>query len=816
MKHPKPCSLLLTIFLLLAGGSAPAAESWLGQLYAAPGGGEHAAGTLAEPVSLEAAFRMAAELMAAADREATPAAASASAPGVRITLRGGAYELRDTLRVDPRMSRPLRVDAHPGETPVVSGGRRLPSQWDMETIRGRTVWTQVLPEVARGEWYFRQLWVNGQRAHVPALPKQGFFQIEGLVIPEELRGQPKAWAEAPSDRFIHAAGDFDPGWQGMEDIWVMVSFSWIHQFFTVAGHDPASRVLELSREAWSFRPWLLASHPAHGNHVNEDHPLGHDPDTFHKPAHYRVHNVFEALGDPGEFHLDRASGKLHYVPRLGEDPRTAEVVAPRLHQLLVIRGRAGQPAKGVVFEGINFSHSLILPDRHLGSGNHPLSSPPTAIHLQHVSHSAFLDCTFSHLGEYALGLMDGCRDIDVVGNAFFDLGTGAVKAFGAHPGNPRAYLPPLYERREEILAVADPREFAARIPHALPEPGSTMRLRITDNTIREGTRFFNAYTAISLNRVRNSVVAFNSIEDHYFNAIRAGSTANLDFTAMDVQVLNNRITDIGQGLPSSNDMGAIYLGGNGLGVLVEGNLVRNVRSTMYGGNGIYVDGGGSCHFTLRNNVVVDCDYQGIHLKGYGHRVENNIVYGCERAFAQMTKVTDEIPFAHVERNILAPRSAVVFTSRTLEPGEWTFYSRNNLLWSLTAGPRVEVSLFGGYGILNPLRMRFPYWRDRHGRDDGSIVAEVAFENSAAGNFTLSPATLAAARKVGFKPFALNTGPRPPESREAIPFRPDNQSALSADFRRQVAFILARMERERAQTDRSTEPDPRPGDTTHVE
>lgn len=800
-------SFLILISILISGNTD--AEARTKQIYTAPDGSARADGTVDDPMSLEAAFRMAMDWRPDVGNEPSPVSPN-DTYGVQIILRGGMYELKEPLKqVEPRPNRPVLLQAYPGETPVVSGGRRLPNQWEMETIGGRTVWTQVLPEVARGEWYFRQLWVNGKRAHVPALPKKGHFQIEDVVIPEEYRERPEAWQYSARDKFIHRSGDYNPDWHAVDDIWMMINFSWVQQYFEVSDYDPATRQIDLSRETWSFRPWFLVAHPAHGNHVNEDHPTEHDPETFYKPAYYRIHNVFEALTEPGEFYLDRSSGKLFYLPRPGEDPGTAEVIAPRLHQFVVLRGRENQRLENVVFKGITFSHSIVLPDRHLGTGNHPLSSPHAAVHLQQVSHSAFYDCNFTHIGEYALGFMNGCRDIDVIGNRFYDLGTGAIKAWGDHPGNPREYMPPIYAQRKEILAIDDPAEFAARIPLALPGPGTTMRLRISDNSIKSGTRFFRAYSVISLNRVRNSVIAFNSVEDHYFNAIRAGSTANLDFTAMDVQVLNNRVKDIGQGLPSSNDMGAIYLGGNGLGIRVEGNLVQNVQSSMWGGNGIYVDGRWSCHFTLRNNILANCNYQGIHLKGYGHLVENNIVYNCERAFAQMTKVTEEIPFARVERNIFVPRSAVAFASRTLEPGEWSFLSANNLIWSLTAGPRVEVSVFGGYGILNPLRMRFTYWQDRWDRDHGSLITEVGFADAAAGDFTLNAKTLAAARQVGFNPFEINVGPRAPEARVKIPFRPDNHSALSPAFRQQVEFVLAKMEREQVQ-------DSRPGDASHVE
>ena len=46
-------------------------------------------------------------------------------------------------------------------------------------------------------------------------------------------------------------------------------------------------------------------------------------------------NVREALSEPGEWYLDRPSGRLTYVPKPGEDPQQTVVVAPRLRYLVL-------------------------------------------------------------------------------------------------------------------------------------------------------------------------------------------------------------------------------------------------------------------------------------------------------------------------------------------------------------------------------------------------------------------------------------------------------------------------------------------------
>ena len=60
--------------------------------------------------------------------------------------------------------------------------------------------------------------------------------------------------------------------------------------------------------------------------------------SFHRYAKYYVDNVFEGLSEPGEWYLDRAAGKLYYIPLPGETPETTEVYAPSVTQFVRLVG----------------------------------------------------------------------------------------------------------------------------------------------------------------------------------------------------------------------------------------------------------------------------------------------------------------------------------------------------------------------------------------------------------------------------------------------------------------------------------------------
>jgi hypothetical protein len=102
--------------------------------------------------------------------------------GVAILLRGGVYELQQPVVLRPEDSglsaeQPLIFGAFPGEKPVLSGGRRI-TGW--KQVEGSpNLWETEIPEVRAGQWFFRQLFINGSRKQRARTPNSGFFRIQG-------------------------------------------------------------------------------------------------------------------------------------------------------------------------------------------------------------------------------------------------------------------------------------------------------------------------------------------------------------------------------------------------------------------------------------------------------------------------------------------------------------------------------------------------------------------------------------------------------------------------------------------------------------
>jgi len=724
-------------------------------IYVSPQGNDAAAGNLTSP-------------LATLSKAITVATKSTS--GVNIVMRGGRYELTQPIVINQQVLLPLTISAYPNEKPVLSGGSKLPNKWKVETINGRTVWSQQLPEVAAGKWYFRQLWVNGQRAIVPVIPKNsGFLQIKDLLIPEADRTKKNAWQKAANDGFIFKSGDFKKDWHALNDVYVISSYAWFHGYHTIKEIDESSQSVRFY-QGTSNRPFLVA-HPSHGKFVGEDFPGGHDPNTFYEPAYYRIYNVFEALSEPGEFYLDRKTGKLSYIPRPNEKPESAEFVAPRIKQLLVVKGTPGKWIQNLILEGITFSHTEISPETHVGTGNNYSSKDQAVVRFDAVSQSAIKNCEFSHIGETALEIINGSRDIDVVGNDFFDLGSGAIDTYGY---------------------------FSDKLEAAQITSGTTMRLRITDNQIRNGGLLFPGHPAININKARNSVIAYNEISDLFYSGIHLGAKwgRDLDFSIVDNQVLNNHIHHLGKGHWTCNDMAAIYNNGVGLGVEIAGNVLHDFNCTIYGASGVYLDQSSS-HFYVYNNLIYNSNYEGLHMKGFSNVAENNIVYNCKSAFGQPSKDKFETPTVLLKHNIFVPTSPMAYISKFVNPEEFSFRSENNLLWSIEKGAEVQVARKGDFGIKYAKSISFDAWRTKTGFDKGSVIAPVTFMNPGKGDFRMDKATLEKAKMIGFVPFKINAGPRPVGIRKVIPFKPDNEAIHSAAFKQHVEWVLPEWEKEKA-------------------
>ncbi len=323
---------------------------------------------------------------------------------VRIKLRGGTYFLDEPLVFKPQDSgtkeSPVIYMAYRDEQPIISGGRRI-TGWEESTRAGRRLWSAKLPDVERGEWYFRELFVNGERRFRPRLPKEGFYFFAGFNADEGT--QP--WNRGNTQMKFNAG--HLKRWKNLQDIEVVAFTRWVDNRLPVKDVDGRRHIVTFSKRSVQKL---------------EDCRNG-------QPGPYWVENVFEALDTPGQWYLDRSTGTLYYLPLPGEKLDEVEVVAPRLQQLVRFEGPAkgGKTVQHIQLVGLSFSHcQWSLPDDVAGAAQAAVNVPG-AIYLQGARSCTIRDCTIAHIGTYAIELAAGCRDNRIVRNDIFDLGAGGVK-----------------------------------------------------------------------------------------------------------------------------------------------------------------------------------------------------------------------------------------------------------------------------------------------------------------------------------------------------------------------------------------------------
>lgn len=320
---------------------------------------------------------------------------------VTVYLRGGVYTLTSTAVFLPQDSGtaecPITYAAFAGETVVLSGGRAI-TGWKQAPQGGQqdrsNLWTAEVPGVKEGEWYFHQLFVNGQRRQRARSPNTGFFHADG----EFQAGDPARFRFRPGD--IHAA------WVRQGDVEIVGLEKWAEFRMPLTAVDAATSTATLATKRQ---------------------PFGDDKD-----ARYWVENAADALDAPGEWYLDRRTGTLSYLALPGEDVAHEQFLASFLPQLVRLQGteRTSDFIHDVNLRGLTFAYTdWSLPAKGYVD-TQAAYDIPAAVELQRARHCRIERCAFTHLGQYAVHVWKGSHDNEVTDNEMTDLGAGGVKVGG--------------------------------------------------------------------------------------------------------------------------------------------------------------------------------------------------------------------------------------------------------------------------------------------------------------------------------------------------------------------------------------------------
>ena len=587
---------------------------------------------------------------------------------VTVEVADGRYELAETLVIGADDSgtekSPTVIKAAPGARPVFSGGRRV-SAWTVSEVDGRPRWTAELPEVKAGKWRFTQLFVDGQRRFRPTLPAGGWYRVTGALDPS-----PAAEGKG-HDRFAAAAADVVRDWADRDSVEVVAVHLWSMARMRIASIEPGSAadeaVLTLAGTSSSKESWA----------------------SFPQGSRFRFENVREALGAPGSWYLDVASGSLTYCPLDGESPDATEVIAPRVDTLLAIRGDTAEKKKVAYLrvEGLSFAHgNWPMPARGQAYAQGDLNVG-AAVSIAGARAVTLSRVGVRHVGRYGISLGVGTHECRLESCELVDLGAGGVM----------------------VGTISPPGDLFTAVT------GNVVR----DCTIRAGGRLHPAGIGVWIGHADHTLLERCDVSDFAYTGVSVGWTWGYGPTSAHHNVVRgNHLHSLGQGVLS--DMGGVYTLGAGPGVVVEQNHVHDVVSHGYGGWGLYTDEG-STGVVLRKNVVHRVTSGSFHQHyGRDNVVENNILADARDWQLQRTRVEDHTSF-RFEKNVVWWQG-----EGKLAEGDWSkrIVARDNLYWH-DGGPVV-----------------FPDGKDLAARqaagvDRGSRVADPLFADAAAGDFSMA-------------------------------------------------------------------------------
>ncbi len=612
---------------------------------------------------------------------------------VEVEVAGGVYTLTEPLIFTPGDSgtpeHPIIYVAKFGEAPVLSGGRQIRERRGISIaavgVKAQgsdearppdypPVWGASLPEVKEGKWFFHELFVNGQRRQRARSPNAGFYFTDGQI------------SAADPAEFKFRGDDIRPEWAKQGDVEVVAVQKWAEFRLPIKAVDEATHTVTLAqkRQEW-----------------------GDD-----RKVRYWVENAPDALDAPGEWYLDRRGGSLIYKPFVGEDIRRAEMVAPVLPQLVRFEGDASSArfVHDITLRGLTFAYTDWTMPADGYVDNQAGFDQPAAVELAGAKDCSIERCLFTHLGQYAVEVHRGSRNVRILGNVMTDLGAGGVK-------------------------IGDP---------TLPKTGAdlTSGNRVSDNRILDIGKVYPAAVGVWVGQSSENEISHNEIGNTYYTGISVGWTWGYGATAARGNRLEfNHIHDIGRGLLS--DMGCIYTLGVQPGTVERYNLCHDVTRYVhgYGGWGLYTDEGSS-NILIENNVVYRAEDGGFHQHyGAENLVRNNIF-----AFGRTAQIRRTRPEPH--RSFTFEHNIVYWDLGALLDGSWDDgnYDFDHNLYFRTDGKPFPFA-----------KWSFEEWQKR-GQDVHSRVVDPLFTDADNADFTLRPGS--PADNIGFQPIDLKeVGPR---------------------------------------------------------
>ena len=450
---------------------------------------------------------------------------------VTVWFKSGTYTFSDKVNFDSDDFSNVLFRNMPGEEAIFSGSYEI-ADWENGTINGKAC---LLANVDTENNYFRSLFKGEKRLSNSVWPKEGVFTVKNSQLSDALYPE--------SDFFkLHCAffanEDEILDVINVQDVNVRIMHKWCDDILPLFSADKNSGRIVLRKAA-------AMSIDIGDNYVYE--------------------NVKEALSLPGEWYLDRAEGKLYYIPLEGETSENLVLSAPVTDALLNINGISNISFQGIKFINTDWDfvsgtlnlwpadkeNSLYSNLTYLSTHPQAAYEIPAAVTIENAEKINFTNCVFRSISNTALMFKSNVKNCAVDACYFDEIGANAV---------------------------------FINAPFAIP--AVTSDIRVTNCEINEYGRIYNHSIGVLLCHASDCIIENNEIHDGWYTAVSVGWVWGYsENPTNNIQVRNNLIYNIGNGWLS--DMGGIYTLGIQPDTVLSGNVIYNVGcyedSTGYNG-----------------------------------------------------------------------------------------------------------------------------------------------------------------------------------------------------------------------------------------
>ncbi|MCX5646384.1 MAG: right-handed parallel beta-helix repeat-containing protein [Phycisphaerae bacterium] len=466
--------------------------------------------------------------------------------GVRIVMGGGSYPVERTLLLTSEDSgtaeAPVVYRAASGQTPVLGGGTRI-TGW--KPISDASLRDKLEPSVrdrvleadlkalgvtdggdATALRRRCELFADGRPQTLARWPNEGFVRT-GEILGKEafkyLDDRPNRWLDEPNVRLY--------------GYWF---WDWYEEYQTVATIDAGARTFTLSRPYSQY--------------------------GYRKDQRYYAVNVFREIDSPGEWYLDRRTGKIYWLPPEGVDGTKAQTVLSVFDQPFV----ALDGVKHVLFAGLTLQE---------GRGD--------GIHIRGGADCLVAHCTLQRLGGDAI-VIEGGQHHGIFACTMNTLGCGGARVAG---GDRRTLTPGRHF--VENCTVSDLSRLKRTYTPAVHLDGCGNRVahNLFENMPSSALRIEGNDHLIELNVIRNVVQESDDQGglDMFGNPLYRG-----------VVIRWNRWADIRGG--TQNGAAGVRLDDMISGVTIHGNIFERCGAVAFGGVQIH---GGKDNL-VDGNLFADC------------------------------------------------------------------------------------------------------------------------------------------------------------------------------------------------------------------